>query len=160
MKVEVLKDIKNAEDEYKSTIATANETRRTIIASAEVEADNLVQEVTKQVEQYKKDYITDARRKATATYDKIVSDGKQQAADLESKGRQNLDEAIKLLETSHAILTKCLETLPDEALDQPIPTHHGKSAAHFFWIMIMHDLYHAGQIRTRRTMYRSMPARR
>jgi hypothetical protein len=68
---------------------------------------------------------------------------------------QGIHQAIKLLETSHAILTKCLESLPDHALDQPIPTRHGKSAAHFFWIMIMHDLYHAGQIRTRRTAWRA-----
>ena len=99
MKVEVLKDIKNVETEYKSTIATANETRRTLIASAEVEADNLVQEATKQAEQYKKQHIADARSKATAIHDKIVSQGKQQAADLESKGRQNLDKAIRLLVT-------------------------------------------------------------
>jgi len=65
-----------------------------------------------------------------------------------------IHEAIKLLAQSHAILTKRLETIPENALDQPIPTHHGKTAAHFFWIMIMHDLYHAGQIRTRRTMWR------
>jgi hypothetical protein len=63
-------------------------------------------------------------------------------------------EAIRLLEQSHAILTGCLEACSEEALENPIPTRHGKSAAHFFWIMIMHDLYHAGQIRTRRTMYR------
>lgn len=66
-----------------------------------------------------------------------------------------IHEAIKLLSQSHAILTQCLESLPDDALDQPLPTHHGKSAAHFFWIMIMHDLYHAGQIRTRRTAWRA-----
>lgn len=66
-----------------------------------------------------------------------------------------IDGAIKLLARAQAMLTNCLETLPDEALDQPIPTNHGKSAAHFFWMMIMHDLYHAGQIRTRRTAWRA-----
>ncbi|HEV2973255.1 MAG TPA: DinB family protein [Pirellulales bacterium] len=66
-----------------------------------------------------------------------------------------ISEAVKLLEQSQRILTECLESCSDEALEQPIPTNHGKSAAHFFWIMLMHDLYHAGQIRTRRTMYRA-----
>jgi hypothetical protein len=61
--------------------------------------------------------------------------------------------AIQLLRESHRVLTECLESCGDEQLEQPIPTHHGKSAANFFWIMAMHDLYHAGQIRTRRTMY-------
>lgn len=63
--------------------------------------------------------------------------------------------ALELLEQSHRNLTHCLDTCSDEALEQPIPTHHGKSAANFFWIMVMHDLYHAGQIRTRRTLYRA-----
>jgi hypothetical protein len=64
--------------------------------------------------------------------------------------------AIKLLEQSHRVLTECLESCSDEALEQPISAHHGKSAAHFFWIMLMHDLYHAGQIRTRRSLFRTM----
>jgi hypothetical protein len=66
-----------------------------------------------------------------------------------------IGEAVKLLEQSHRVLTECLESCSDEALERPIPTNHGKSAAHFFWIMLMHDLYHAGQIKTRRTMYRA-----
>lgn len=61
--------------------------------------------------------------------------------------------AIALLEQSHRALTACLESCTEDALDRPIPTRHGKSAANFFWIMLMHDLYHAGQIRTRRTLY-------
>jgi hypothetical protein len=63
--------------------------------------------------------------------------------------------AIELLQKSHRVLTQCLEACPEQSLDQPIPTRHGKSAAHFFWFMFMHDLYHAGQIRTRRTLYRA-----
>jgi hypothetical protein len=61
--------------------------------------------------------------------------------------------AISLLEQSQRVLIECLESCSNESLEQPIPTHHGKSAANFFWTMLMHDLYHAGQIRTRRTMF-------
>jgi hypothetical protein len=61
--------------------------------------------------------------------------------------------ALALLQQSHRTLTTCLEGLPEEALDLPLPTRHGRSAAHFFTIMLMHDLYHAGQIRTRRTFH-------
>ena len=99
MKVEVLKDIKNAEDEYRSTIAAANEARRTLIASAELEADNLVQNAAKDAEEYKKQCIADARSQATETYEQIVRKGKDQAAALESKGRQNVDKVIELLVT-------------------------------------------------------------
>jgi uncharacterized damage-inducible protein DinB len=64
---------------------------------------------------------------------------------------------LKLLDRAHAHLVSCLEALPEEALDEPIPTQwHGESsAAHFFWIMIMHRVSHAAQIRTIRRAYGS-----
>jgi len=62
--------------------------------------------------------------------------------------------AIRLLEEAHGNLTRCLEGISEEALEKTIPTHHGKTAANFFWVMLMHDIYHAGQIRTRRSMFR------
>jgi hypothetical protein len=67
-----------------------------------------------------------------------------------------IDGAKQLLEQSQRTITECLESCSDDALEQSIPTHHGKTAANFFWVMLMHDLYHAGQIRTRRTMYRAL----
>jgi hypothetical protein len=70
-----------------------------------------------------------------------------------------MTEAIRLLERSHAGLVACLESSTDESLEEPIPTHHGTSAAHFFSVMLMHDLYHAGQIRTRRSACRGEAAR-
>ena len=63
--------------------------------------------------------------------------------------------AIDLLHRAHRTLTECLAACPEDALERPLPTRHGQSAAHFFQVMLMHDLYHAGQIRTRRTLYRS-----
>lgn len=65
-----------------------------------------------------------------------------------------IDGAIRLLEETQQVLVECLTGCTDEQLDQPIPTRHGRTAAHFFWVMAMHDLYHAGQIRTRRSLYR------
>jgi hypothetical protein len=72
------------------------------------------------------------------------------------ESKPGIHGAIELLEQSHQVLTECLAACTDAALENPIPNHHGKSAANFFWIMIMHDLYHAGQIRTRRTIYRAI----
>jgi DinB superfamily len=67
--------------------------------------------------------------------------------------------AVRLLEQSQGVLARCLESCSDEALEKPIPCPHGKTGANFFWVMLMHDIYHAGQIRTRRTMYRNVVAR-
>jgi DinB superfamily len=63
--------------------------------------------------------------------------------------------AIDLLQRAHQVLTECLDRCSAETLDQPIPAPHGKTAANFFWTMLMHDIYHAGQIRTRRSMYQA-----
>jgi uncharacterized damage-inducible protein DinB len=63
---------------------------------------------------------------------------------------------LALLNQAHELLTRCLEGCPEEALDEPIPTRfHGESAAHFFWIMVMHRVSHAAQIRTIRRAYGS-----
>jgi hypothetical protein len=63
-----------------------------------------------------------------------------------------INGAIDLLRRSHTALVECLESCQEESLARPLPHRHGKSGAHFFSVMLMHDVYHAGQIRTRRTM--------
>jgi len=97
MKIEVLKDIKNAEEEYKKLVSQAQEQRKSLIASAEQESDNLIQKAQGDAEVFKKQQIADARSLATIRHDKIVSDGKAEAVALESKGRQNLANAVDLL---------------------------------------------------------------
>ena len=59
----------------------------------------------------------------------------------------DLERTIGWLKETHAHLAKCLAEIDPEDLDKPVPTKfHGESAAHLFWIMLMHDLSHAGQI--------------
>jgi DinB superfamily len=70
-----------------------------------------------------------------------------------------IEQAVELLDRSHRVLVQCLESCTEESLQQPIPNRHGKSAVHFFWIMIMHDAYHAGQIRTRRKLSQTQQQR-
>lgn len=63
---------------------------------------------------------------------------------------------LKVLNEAHVHLVSCLEACPEEGLDKPIPTAwHGESAAHFFWIMVMHRVSHAAQIRAIRRAYGS-----
>ena len=63
---------------------------------------------------------------------------------------------LAFLEQAHTLMVRCLSECAEEALDQPIPTQwHGESAAHFFWIMVMHRISHAAQIRTLRRAYGS-----
>jgi hypothetical protein len=68
----------------------------------------------------------------------------------------DIEQMLKLLDEANALLMRRLEALSEEALDEPIPTRwHGESAAHFFWIMTMHRVSHAAQIRTLRRAYGS-----
>ena len=68
----------------------------------------------------------------------------------------NIDKMLDLVDKAHDILVKCLEGCSAEDLDEPIKTqYHGESAAHFFWIMIMHRISHAAQIRAIRRAYGS-----
>jgi DinB superfamily len=61
----------------------------------------------------------------------------------------DFQQTIKFLEAAQAHLMECLQACSEESLSRPIPTqNHGKSAAHFFSVMAIHDVSHAAQIRT------------
>ena len=61
---------------------------------------------------------------------------------------------IELSRNAHLRLLACLEGCTEEDLAHPISTRfHGQSAAHFFWIMAMHDISHGAQIRTIRRAF-------
>jgi len=97
MKIEVLKDIKKAEEEYKTMISEAEAGRVKALADAQLEGDNLIQKAHVEAEEYKKKRIADAKSTAAFRYDAIVKKGRDQAAVLEQKGRQNIDKAVELL---------------------------------------------------------------
>jgi hypothetical protein len=66
----------------------------------------------------------------------------------------DVEAMMALLDRAHEHLVQCLESCSGAALEAPIPTRsHGKSAAHFFWIMIMHDITHASEIGMIRRAY-------
>ncbi len=61
---------------------------------------------------------------------------------------------LDLLDRAQAHLVSCLESCAAAQLEQPLATqYHGESAAHFFTVMLMHDISHAGQIRTRQRIF-------
>ena len=66
------------------------------------------------------------------------------------------DRMLGLIDKAHELLMQCLGDCSQEDLEAPIKTRwHGESAAHFFWIMIMHRVSHAAQIRSIRRAYGS-----
>lgn len=67
------------------------------------------------------------------------------------KLRPGIAGAIDLVRESHGVMADCLDGLDEASLGEPLAVRHGDTAFNFFWTMILHDLFHAGQIRTRRT---------
>jgi len=66
----------------------------------------------------------------------------------------DLTAVLELLDVAQAHLLECLVNCSEEALLQPLPINcHGESAAHFFWVMIQHDISHGAQIRALRRAY-------
>lgn len=71
-----------------------------------------------------------------------------------AKPMGELGDMLALLAKAQDHLLHCLSSCLPEELGRPINTQfHGESAAHFFWIMIMHDISHGAQIRTIRRAY-------
>ena len=97
MRTEVLRDIKKTEDEYRTTIQTAQEERKHRRSQAELEADNLVTKATSNAEEYKKLKLEEARRQAASRHEDILREGEARAAALKQKGAKNLDKAVQLL---------------------------------------------------------------
>ncbi len=61
----------------------------------------------------------------------------------------DVKQMIDLNRKAQEHLIDCLTKTSEAMLKQPIPTTcHGETAAHFFWIMAMHDVSHGAQIRT------------
>ena len=72
----------------------------------------------------------------------------------ESERAVGIEATIALLDQAQEHLMDCLRACSAEDLAKPVPIQfHGESAAHFFWVMLMHDLCHGGQIQIIRRAY-------
>lgn len=71
-----------------------------------------------------------------------------------SKPFGDIRQMIELTKAAHRHVVQCLEESSEGDLAHPVPTaFHGESAAHLFWVLIMHDISHGAQIRTIRRAY-------
>lgn len=67
-----------------------------------------------------------------------------------------IDRMMELLDRAQEHLLECLRECSEQDLTKPIATaFHGESAAHFFSIMLMHDISHGAQIGMIRRAYGS-----
>jgi hypothetical protein len=97
MKSEVLKSIKQTEEEYRTMISEASAERERRISGAKQEADNLIMKAKADIEEYKKKRLVDAREEAARTHRAIIKTGEERATALRARGKKNLDKAAALL---------------------------------------------------------------
>jgi len=96
MKTEVLKSIKEAEANSKSSIQAAEKTAADIKSQAQIEAENLIAQAEKTAEDYKKQKLNDAKKEAAAKHAAVIEQGKAQAAQLTKTGSAKLPQAVSL----------------------------------------------------------------
>jgi vacuolar-type H+-ATPase subunit H len=97
MKTEVLKAIKQAEEEYQAEVAGAKAEKERTISAATLEADTLVMKARAGSEENKKKRLEDARRDAARKREEILREGERKAALLREQAGKNLDGAVRLL---------------------------------------------------------------
>ncbi|MBP2146344.1 V/A-type H+-transporting ATPase subunit G/H [Methanofollis sp. W23] len=97
MKSEVLKSIKQAEEEYKSMVSTAHAENKQKVADARAEAERIIEKATADAEAYKKTRLADAKTAATKKRAEILKDGEQQAEKIKANSLANVDKAVEYL---------------------------------------------------------------
>jgi uncharacterized damage-inducible protein DinB len=60
---------------------------------------------------------------------------------------ETIESLLEYLDVCYHYRLACLERIDEDDLAKPVPTDwHGESAANLFWVMVQHDVNHAGQI--------------
>ena len=99
MKTDVLKSIRETEEEYQAMIRDAQAGRKKSLSDAELEAENLVVKAQKDAEDYRNQRLAEARAQAQNRYAEIVREGETRAEALKASGNKNLAEAVDFIVT-------------------------------------------------------------
>ncbi|MFA7562296.1 MAG: V-type ATPase subunit subunit G family protein [Methanoculleus sp.] len=99
MKIDVLKNIRETEEEYQAMIRDAQAERKKNLSDAELEAENLVRKAESDAAEYRNQRLAEARTQAQHGYAEIVKEGEARAEALKATGKKNLAEAVDLIVT-------------------------------------------------------------
>jgi V/A-type H+-transporting ATPase subunit G/H len=97
MKVEVLKRIKDTEQDYTAMISEAKAAKEKRIAAARLEADSRVIRAEGEIEEYKKKRLAGARDEIGRKRETIQRKGEEHATALRNRGKSNLDRSVAFL---------------------------------------------------------------
>ncbi|NLA38169.1 MAG: ATPase [Methanomicrobiales archaeon] len=97
MKTDVLKSIKETEEEYQVMIRDAQAERKKSLSDADLEAENMVQKAHKDAGDYKIQRLAEARADAQNRYAEIVREGETRAEALAAQGNKNRAKAVEVI---------------------------------------------------------------
>ncbi|MFP3910189.1 MAG: ATP synthase archaeal subunit H [Archaeoglobaceae archaeon] len=96
-KTEILEKIKEAEKGAEETISNAEEEKKKTIANAKLEARKIREDAEKEADKVKNEIIDSARGNIEQEKSKLKEEWSKRISDLESKGKQNIDEAVEYM---------------------------------------------------------------
>ncbi len=99
MKTDVLKSIRETEEEYQAMIRDAQAERKKSLSDAELEAENLVLKAQKDAAEHRNQRLLEARAQAQNRYAEIVREGEARAEALKAAGNKNLAKAVDFIVT-------------------------------------------------------------
>ncbi|BBL67226.1 V-type ATPase subunit subunit G family protein [Methanoculleus chikugoensis] len=99
MKIDVLKSIRETEEEYQAMIRDAQAERKKSLSDAELEAENLVRKAQNDAGEYRNQRLAEARVQAQNRYAEIIKEGEARAEALKATGNKNLAEAVDFIVT-------------------------------------------------------------
>ncbi len=98
-RAEILSDIKQAEEEAKSSVIQANETRNRKISEAHAQAREIIKKAEEEARKSYESAISDARKKIKEEREKIVLAGIAEADESKNKAKKNVQKATKFILT-------------------------------------------------------------
>ncbi|WP_292367170.1 MULTISPECIES: V-type ATPase subunit subunit G family protein [unclassified Methanoculleus] len=99
METDVLKSIRETEEEYQAMIRDAQAERKKSLSDAELEAENLVLKAQKDAGEHRNQRLAEARAQAQNRYEEIVREGEARAEALKATGNKNLAKAVDFIVT-------------------------------------------------------------
>ncbi len=96
---EILSEIKRAEEEAKSLVASANEMRNKKISEALVQSKEIIRKAEEEAREYAESEISKARKIIKEEREKIIRKGIEEAEMIKMRSKKNIPDATKFILT-------------------------------------------------------------
>ncbi len=98
-KIEILSEIKRAEDEVKTLVAGANEAKNKKMSEAQAQSREIIRKAGEEARKNAESEINAARKKIREEREKIIQKGVQEASEIKKKAKKNVAKATEYILT-------------------------------------------------------------